>query len=93
MLFWLLVYVTVLLSLFQSSMFQSGLYEDTNKAAYQERCQPISELLTWFVAIVILKILQILKFNKAQEIHTFGIHQTIKSKVTKVEDFNHWSRA
>lgn len=35
MLFWLLVYVTVLLSWFPSSMFQSGLYEDTNKVAYQ----------------------------------------------------------
>lgn len=34
MLFWLLVYVTILLSWFQSNMFQSGLYEDTNKAAY-----------------------------------------------------------
>ena len=35
MLFWLLVYVTVLLSWFQRNMFQSGLYEDTNKAADQ----------------------------------------------------------
>lgn len=35
MLFWLLVYVRVLLSWFPSNVFQSGLYEDTNKAAYQ----------------------------------------------------------
>lgn len=35
MLFWLLVYVTVLLSWFPSSKFQSGWYEDTNKGAHQ----------------------------------------------------------
>ena len=66
MLFWLLVYVTVLLSWFQSSMFQSGLYEDTNKAADQANRRTVIWAANMNRFHCHLKTLQILKFNKAQ---------------------------
>ena len=47
-------------------MFQSGLYEDTNKQQIKQTDELLFGLLTWIVSIVILKTLQILKSNKAQ---------------------------
>lgn len=61
MLFWLLVYVTVLLSWFQSNMFQYVVYMRTLIKQHTKQIdQPLFGLLTWITSIIILKTIHIL---------------------------------
>lgn len=88
MLFWLLVYVTVLLSWFQSNMFQYVVYMRTLIKQHTKQIdQPLFGLLTWIVSIAILKTVQILTSNMAQEIQEFKIHKSSQRQDHHMQEF------